>query len=239
MSLFVTFEGPDGSGKTTQIHLLHSYLKELGYPVCQTREPGGTSIGDQIRQVLHATTNTEMRSTTEILLYSASRAQLVKEVILPALAAGQIILCDRYAESTLAYQGYGRRLDLDTLQAITSFATGGLRPDLIIYLDIGAEEGLRRKMEGFRAGECEWNRMEQKELDFHLRVRDGYLQMAAAEPERWFIVDATQSIESIQNLIRERVNHLLTEKRVSRAARSNSEWGEEAGTDEAHHQHRA
>jgi len=210
MSLFVAFEGPDGSGKTTQIHLLHSYLKELGYPVCQTREPGGTSIGDQIRQVLHATTNTEMRSTTEILLYSASRAQLVKEVILPALAAGQIILCDRYAESTLAYQGYGRRLDLDTLQAITSFATGGLRPDLIIYLDISAEEGLHRKRRAFETEEAEWNRMDQETVDFHRRVREGYLHLAKEEPDRWLIVDARQPVEAVQQRIREKVLALLS-----------------------------
>jgi len=239
MSYFITFEGPDGSGKTTQIQALHEYLVRKGYDVLCVREPGGTDIGDQIRTILHDIKNVDMLPNAEVLLYSASRAQLVGQKIRPALEAGTIVLCDRYAESTMAYQGYGHGLDLELLKTITIFATGGLRPDLIIYLDIGAEEGLRRKMEGFRAGECEWNRMEQKELDFHLRVRDGYLQMAAAEPERWFIVDATQSIESIQNLIRERVNHLLTEKRVSRAARSNSEWGEEAGTDEAHHQHRA
>jgi dTMP kinase len=205
MSLFVTFEGPDGSGKTTQIRLLRAYLEEKGYPVCETREPGGTSIGDQIRQVLHDTTNAEMQATTEILLYSASRAQLVEEVIRPALARSQIVLCDRYAESTLAYQGYGRQLDLGILQAITAFATGGLQPDLIVYLDIPVEEGLRRKRRAHEIEEDEWNRMDQQAVDFYRRVRQGYLHLADGEPTRWLIVDARQSVEAIQASIRQAV----------------------------------
>jgi dTMP kinase len=205
MSLFVTFEGPDGSGKTTQIRLLRVYLREKGYPVCQTREPGGTSIGDQIRQVLHDTTNTGMQATTEILLYSASRAQLVEEVIRPALARGQIVLCDRYAESTLAYQGYGRQLDLGILKAITAFATGRLQPDLIVYLDISVEEGLRRKRRAHEIEEDEWNRMDQQAVDFYRRVRQGYLHLADEEPTRWLIVDARQSVEAIQASIRQAV----------------------------------
>lgn len=215
MSLFVTFEGPDGSGKTTQIRLLRAFLEEKGYPIHETREPGGTSIGDQIRQVLHATTNTEMRSTTEILLYSASRAQLVEEVIRPALARGQIVLCDRYAESTLAYQGYGRRLDADVLRVITVFATGGLRPDLIVYLDIPVEEGLRRKRRAHETEDAEWNRLDQESADFHRRVRQGYLRLAKEEPTRWLIVDARQPVEAIQQTIREKVLALLSPNAVS------------------------
>lgn len=209
MSLFVTFEGPDGSGKTTQIRLLCAYLEEKGYPVYQTREPGGTSIGDQIRQVLHATTNIEMQSTTEILLYSASRAQLVAEAIRPALAAGQVVLCDRYAESTLAYQGYGRQLDLAILRDITAFATGGLRPDLIVYLDVTAEEGLRRKRRAHEIEKAEWNRLDQESPDFHQRVRQGYLCLAQEEPDRWLIVKAHQPVEVIQETIRKKVSALL------------------------------
>ncbi len=209
MSLFVTFEGPDGSGKTTQIRLLRAYLEEKGYLVYQTREPGGTSIGDQIRQVLHDTANIEMQATTEILLYSASRAQLVKEVIRPALARDQIVLSDRYAESTLAYQGYGRRLDLDTLQTITAFATGGLQPDLIVYLDIPAEEGLCRKQRAYETENAEWNRMDQQAMDFHRRARQGYLHLAEEEPDRWLIVDARQPVEAIQQVIRMKVLDLL------------------------------
>lgn len=214
MSLFVTFEGPDGSGKTTQIRLLCAYLEEKGYPVCQTREPGGTSIGDQIRQVLHDTTNVEMQATTEILLYSASRAQLVDEVIRPALARSQIVLCDRYAESTLAYQGYGRQLDLGILQAITAFATGGLQPDLIVYLDISVEEGLRRKRRAHEIEEDEWNRMDQQAVNFYRRVRQGYLRLAGEEPTRWLIVDARQPVEAIQESIRQAVLSRLTANAV-------------------------
>jgi len=210
--MFLTFEGPDGSGKTTQVLRLYRYLKRAGYPVLLLREPGGTDIGDQIRQVLHDPRNVKMQPRAEVLLYSASRAQLAGEVILPALEAGKIVLCDRFAESTLAYQGYGHRFDLELLKAITVFATGGVRPDLIVYLDIEAEDGLQRKKRSFQAGEGEWNRMDQKEADFHRRAREGYLQMAASEPDRWFVLDATRSIESIQNAIRRRLGWLLPPK---------------------------
>ena len=214
MSCFITFEGPDGSGKTTQIQALHSHLRQDGYPVLLVREPGGTDIGDQIRATLHDPKNIKMLPNTETLLYSASRAQLVGQMIRPALQAGTMVLCDRYAESTLAYQGYGHRLDLELLRAITAFVTGGLKPDLIIYLDIDAEKALRRKQAAFRAGESEWNRMDQKELGFHQRVRAGYLEMAKEEPERWFILDAARPIAALQERIREQVKRLLTEQDV-------------------------
>lgn len=208
MSLFITFEGPDGSGKTTQARALYEYLRGAGYPVFLTREPGGTSIGDQIREVLHSLENTEMLPQTEILLYSASRAQLVGQVILPHLAQGEIVLCDRYADSTLAYQGYGHGLDLEVLGVITAFATGKLKPNLTIYLDIDVEEGLRRKLSAYQTGETEWNRMDQQELAFHRRVREGYLRMVAAEPERWWQLDASQPSEVVQESIRARVETL-------------------------------
>jgi dTMP kinase len=209
LSLFITFEGPDGSGKTTQAQLLYEYLQERGYPVFLTREPGGTGIGDQIREVLHSLENTEMLPQTEILLYSASRAQLVGQIIRPHLARGEIVLCDRYADSTLAYQGYGHGLDLQVLQVITAFATGGLKPDLTIYLDIDVEEGLRRKLAAYQAGEAEWNRMDQQELAFHRRVRQGYLQMVAAEPERWVVIEAAQPADAAQRAIRAEVEAKL------------------------------
>jgi len=215
MSCLITFEGPDGSGKTTQIQALYDGLVHDGYPVLLVREPGGTSIGDQIRTTLHDPNNTDMLSNTEALLYSASRAQLVGQTIRPALEAATVVLCDRYAESTLAYQGYGHGLDLELLRAITVFVTGGLQPDLIIYLDIDAEEALERKRDAFRAGECEWNRMDQMELAFHRRVRAGYLQMASEEPTQWFVLDATRSIASTQDAIRERVKRLLTKKGIA------------------------
>jgi dTMP kinase len=210
VSLFITFEGPDGAGKSTQIDLVARHLRQLGYEVFYTREPGGTAIGDQIREILHDVNNTEMTATAEILLYSASRAQLVQEVILPRLAQGQVVLCDRYADSTYAYQGYGRQLDFDSLRLITRFATQALQPDLTIYLDLEVEEGLRRKSAASAAGQGEWNRMDQLELAFHQRVRAGYLEMAAAEPERWLVVDAAASVEVINRVICGRLEQLLT-----------------------------
>jgi len=207
VGLFITFEGPEGSGKTTQIELLAAWLQKQGHDVLITREPGGTPIGDRVRAILLDPAHTEMDPVTEVLLFSAARAQIVSQVIRPHLQKGSIVLCDRYAESTLAYQGYGRCLDLPTLRIITAFATGGLRPDLIIYLDIEVEEGLRRKQAASRQG-AEWNRLDAEELAFHQRVRAGYLEMAAAEPHRWLIVPAALSIEEIQQQIRARVQGL-------------------------------
>ena len=212
MSLFVTFEGPDGSGKTTQMQLLADWLRGRGFDVLTTREPGGTSIGDQIRAILHYPKNADMRPATEALLFSASRAQIVDQVIRPALRRGQIVLCDRYADSTMAYQGYGHGLDLDALRTITAFATEGLTPDLTIYLDLDVEEGLRRKRAAYEAGQSEWTRMDQMEVEFHRRVREGYLRMAAAEPERWLVLDARRPIEEVQALIRAKVEEKLTER---------------------------
>jgi len=209
LSLFITFEGPEGSGKTTQMELLKGYLEEKGHSVLATREPGGTSIGNQIRAVLLDPCNTEMLPASEALLFSAARAQIVNQVIRPHLAQGDIVLCDRYADSTLAYQGYGHGLDLEILHTITALATGGLKPDLTVYLDIDVEEGLRRKLTAHEAGNAEWNRLDQQEAAFHRRVREGYLKMATREPDRWLVVDATQSLEAIQALIRARVEAKL------------------------------
>ncbi|MCX7668977.1 MAG: dTMP kinase [Anaerolineae bacterium] len=206
MGRFITFEGGEGSGKTTQIRLLAAWLTEQGYDVLTTREPGGTRIGDAIRALLLDPTYTEMRPETEILLFSAARAQIVGQVIRPHLARGGIVLCDRFADSTLAYQGYGRQLDLETLRLITSFATGNLVPDLTICLDLPVEVGLRRKRGGDRA---EWTRMEQEQMAFHERVRRGFLALAAAEPQRWLVLDATRPAEEIQATIRQRVTEYL------------------------------
>jgi dTMP kinase len=203
--LFITFEGPDGSGKSTQIDLLRAHLASQGVSVVLTREPGGTSIGEQIRTVLHDVENVEMLPNTEILLYSASRAQHVGQVIRPALERGDLVLCDRYAESTMAYQGWGHGLDIGLLETITRFATGGLRPDLIVYLDIDVATGLRRKIDAFRSDGSEWNRMDQKGREFHERVRQGYLTMASQDPGRWLVIDGSQTVEEIHREIRERV----------------------------------
>lgn len=206
MSLFVTFEGPEGSGKTTQMRLLADWLSAQGYDVLATREPGGTRIGDQIRQILLDPAHTEMCLPAEVLLFSAARAQHVAQMIRPHLEKGGIVLCDRFADSTLAYQGYGHRADLDVLRAITHFATGGLVPDVTFYLDISIEEGLRRKAKGHLS---EWNRMERKDLDYHDRVHQGYLEMARMEPARWVIIDASRDIETVQRAIREEIARRL------------------------------
>lgn len=207
--MFITFEGPEGSGKTTQIELLSSYLEGKGYPVLATREPGGTSIGEQIRAILLDPQNADMLPASEALLFSAARAQIVNQVIQPHLEQGGVVLCDRYADSTLAYQGYGHGLELEMLHAITALATEGLKPDLTIYLDVDIEEGLRRKLAAHKAEQSEWNRLDRQETAFHRRVREGYLQMAAREPDRWLVIDATQPLEAIQALIRARVEAKL------------------------------
>jgi len=195
--MFITFEGPEGSGKTSQIPQLREYLVAIGYPVFCTREPGGTPIGDQIREVLLANKNTDMHPRSEILLFQASRAQLVEQEIKPRLEADEIVLCDRYADSTIAYQGYGHRLDLDQLRNIVHFATGGLKPDLTLLLDLDVEIGLNRRQKDGGI-----NRLDAFELNFHHRVRSGYLELVAAEPERWVIIDASQSPEQVQQDLR-------------------------------------
>ncbi len=191
--MFITFEGPEGSGKTSQLPKLKDYLQQMGYTVFSTREPGGTSIGDQIREVLLTNKNTDMHPRTEILLFQASRVQLVEQEILPRLARGEIVLCDRYADSTLAYQGYGHQVDLKVLGAIVGFATGGLKPDLTLLLDLNVEVGLQRRQK-----DGDINRLDAFTLDFHRRVRAGYHQLAQAEPDRWVIIDAEQPYENVQ-----------------------------------------
>lgn len=191
--MFITFEGPEGSGKTTQIKALAEYLRARGLDVLTTREPGGTSISDQVRAVLTNLENTEMHPRTEILLFLSARAQLVEQVIRPETQAGRLVLSDRYADSTLAYQGYGHGYDLDTLRSLLNFATGGLWPDLTLLMDVDPAMGLKRK----RAGD-EWNRLDAYELAFHQRVRQGFLDLAAAEPARWVVVDASRPPQVVQ-----------------------------------------
>jgi dTMP kinase len=194
--LFITFEGPDGSGKTTQARLFADYLKSLGKAVLLTREPGGTIVGEQIRQVVLSTRNVSIRHETEALLFSAARAQIVDEVIRPALAQGQTVVCDRYADSTEAYQGYGLGLDLEALRVITRFATGGLVPDLTFYVDVPVEMGLARRHRATT------NRLDEKDLAYHTRVREGFLRMAEREPQRWVRVDGTGPVDQVQQEIR-------------------------------------
>lgn len=198
MSLFITFEGPDGSGKSTQCKLLAEYLTTLGHDVLLTREPGGTEISQQIRQVIMDMKNKSIFPATEFLLFSSARAQLVREMIRPHLAAGGIVIADRYYDSSLAYQGYGHGLPLETIRAITDFATDNLKPDLTLLLDIDAERGLRRR----QSPASEWNRLDDYVLAFHQRVRQGYHALAAAEPARWRTFNADQSVEALQEEIR-------------------------------------
>jgi dTMP kinase len=200
--LFITFEGPDGCGKSTQIAPLADYLRSKGRTVYTTREPGGTEISDQVRQIIMAMKNTSMHPRTELLLFLSARAQLVEEVIRPRLAAGEIVISDRYADSTLAYQGYGHGVDLDVIRNLLAFATGGLKPDLTLLLDVDAETGLRRR----QTGGGEWNRLDAYQLEFHRRVRDGYHELASLEPSRWVTVDAEQSPEMVQLAIRQIVD---------------------------------
>jgi dTMP kinase len=202
--MFITLEGPDGSGKSTQINPLADYLKDQGYSVLITREPGGTPIGDQIRLILSDLKNTGMHPRSETLLFLAARAQLVEQIIRPHLKEGHVVLCDRYADSTMAYQGYGHQNDLEEIKTLLNFATGGLKPDLTLLLDMDVEEGLRRK-----AGGSEWNRLDAYSLEFHQRVRQGYHSLAASEPERWVMIEAGGSPEDVQAALRQVVQDRL------------------------------
>jgi dTMP kinase len=196
--MFITFEGPEGSGKTTQIRALAEFLRQQGRDIVTTREPGGTEISDQVRAILLTRMeNTDMHPRTEILLFLAARAQLVEQVIRPTTNSGGIVLCDRYADSTLAYQGYGHGYDLNLLRQLLDFATGGLWPDLTIFLDLEVEVGLSRKQT-----EGEWNRLDAYALGFHKRVRAGYHELAAQEPQRWAVIDASCPPNVVQAEIR-------------------------------------
>ncbi len=183
--MFITFEGVEGCGKTTQARLLAARLAERGLATLVTREPGGAAISEQIRAILLDNKNDGMDPMAEALLYVASRAQFVAEVVRPALATEMIVICDRYADSTLAYQGYGRGLSIETLQTLNRIATGGLTPDRTFLLDVPVDDGLERKRRG-----GELNRLDNAGRAFHERVRNGYHAIAQAEPARWRVIDA-------------------------------------------------
>ena len=204
--MFITLEGPEGSGKTSHIPPLVDYLREKGYTVFPTREPGGTSIGEQIREVIHDLKNVEMHPRTETLLYQAARAQIVEQVFKPRLESGEIIISDRYYDSTIAYQGYGHQQDLEQVRALVKYATGGLAPDLTVLLDVDVEEGLARK----KQNGAEWNRMDAQDIEFYGRVRMGYLEMVQAEPDRWVVVDAGQTWNKVQEELRGVIVEKLT-----------------------------
>jgi dTMP kinase len=203
--MFITIEGPEGSGKTSQMKPLADWLVAQGHAVYTTREPGGTSIGEQIRNVIHDLKNTEMHPRTETLLYQAARAQIVEQIIRPKLVDGVIVISDRYADSTLAYQGYGHQQNLAEVRALIRYATGGLIPDLTILLDLDVETGLKRKTKP-----DEWNRLDAYTVDFHKRVRAGYLELVRAEPKRWRVVDASQAWEQVQAGLRQVITNQLS-----------------------------
>lgn len=198
--MFITFEGPEGSGKSTQARLLAERLRTYEINVLLTREPGGTAISDEIRALLLDHRHGEMHPLTEALLFAASRAQHVVERIRPHLHVGGIVLCDRFTDSTFAYQGYGLGQDLDMLRNLTTIATQGLQPDLTVYLDLPVDVGLARKQATAEQA-VEWNRLDARELAFHQRVRDGYYALIEAAPERWLIFDAQQSVNIVADQI--------------------------------------
>jgi len=202
MSLFITFEGGEGCGKSTQARILCRRLNKLAIPSLLTHEPGVTSLGRKVARLLKWTQNVDISPTAELLLFNTSRAQLTEEVIKPSLESGKVVICDRYADSTTAYQGYGRRLDLTVVAEVNRIGTMGLRPDVTFLLDMPVEEGLARK-DGNK------DRFEVESINFHKRIREGYLKMAAAEPKRWLVVDAEKSKEEIADIIWQRVNKLL------------------------------
>ena len=194
--MFITFEGPEGSGKTTQLQRLAELLRTRGMEVVTTKEPGGTPLADRIRAILlHP--ESSMDSLTELLLYAASRRQNVVEVIRPALNRGAIVLCDRFTDATLAYQGFGRRLDLDRLRTINAWVTDSLNPDVTLLFDIDERVGLQRARSRNASVQNEEGRLEAENVAFHRRVREGYLALAVAEPERFVTIDAAGTIEEV------------------------------------------
>lgn len=202
--LFITMEGPDGAGKTTQIECLKAYLTKQGYDVLLTREPGGTVISEAVRELLLDPAHKEMKPATELLLYAAARAQLVGEVIGPAVEAGKAVISDRFVDSSVVYQGIARGLGVETVYAVNKPAIGEYMPDVTFLLDLPAEVGIARKK-----NQAELDRMEQESIDFHKKVAEGYRTLAARDPERILKVDATLPIDTICDMIKDRVNELL------------------------------
>ena len=203
MGLFITFEGGDGCGKSTQAKVLWKRLAKSGIAAELIHEPGSTALGIQLRHLLKKKRQDQISPEAELLLFAASRSQLVTEVIHPSLQVGKVVICDRFADSTTVYQGYGRRIDLKTIKKINKLATQDIKPDLTILLDIPPAKGLARKQAKTQ------DRFEAEEIAFHNRIRDGYIQLAAEEPERWLVIDATLLKIEIDAIIWDKVNQLL------------------------------
>jgi dTMP kinase len=202
LALFITLEGGEGCGKSTQAKALWRKLQRQNVPAVLTHEPGGTALGNEIRKLLKRQQENPLTVQAELLLFAASRAQLVADVIHPALKEGKVVICDRFSHSTLAYQSYGRGLDLKVVEKVNNLAAQNSKPDVVILLDISPEQGLARK-------QTTKDRFELEDLSFHHRVREGYLKMAAADPARWLVVDATLPKARISHIIWEKVSQLL------------------------------
>jgi dTMP kinase len=203
LSLFITFEGSEGCGKSTQARALWRKLSQLSIPAMLTHEPGGTALGNQLRRVLKKGRQDKISPIAELFLFAACRIQLVTEVIRPSLQQGKVVICDRFSDSTVAYQGYGRGLNLEVIKKINELATEEIKPDIIILLDIPSQKGLGRKRSKMN------DRFEAEDVAFHNRVRSGYLKLAAEEPERWLVIDATLPRARIGKIIWDKINRLL------------------------------
>lgn len=206
---FITLEGPDGAGKSSQAERLGQRLRDEGADPLLTREPGGTRLGEQVRGLLLDGEAVGHDAMSDALLFNAARRQLVSQVIAPALAAGRVVVCDRYSDSTLAYQGYGEGAPLDVLRLLAGVSTAGLQPDRTLLFDLPPEQGLDRRLGGPQAEMTRFERGLRHDLDFHRRVRQGYLEMAAAEPDRWRVIDATQAPEEVAGEVWQQVRDLL------------------------------
>jgi len=209
--VFLSFEGIEGTGKSTQARLLADYLRDQGNTVVQTAEPGGTQISLKIRELLLSLDSRGMDHVTELLLYNAARVQHIKEVIAPALTRGEIVITDRFSDSTLAYQGYGRGIDRQVIDALDAVATGCMRPDMTLLLDVDVETGLRRNKEMNKN-----DRLELEDVAFHQRVRRGFHEIAAAEPERIRVIPCAESIEAVHRAVRDAVTSFLTQQATRR-----------------------
>lgn len=208
--LFITIEGGDGSGKSTQIKLLKEFLERNGYDIVLTREPGGTLISEEIRKIILSKEHMEMSDMTEALLYAASRAQHVYQLVRPQVAEGKIVICDRFVDSSIVYQGYARGMGIEAIEDINRYATGGLKPDLTILLQVSAEEGIKRK-----SNQQELDRLELQKLEFHQKVTEGYKMLAEREVGRILLIDATKPIEEISNMIQMKVETLIENKKTT------------------------
>jgi dTMP kinase len=209
MALFITFEGGEGCGKSTQTRTLQKNLAKLSVPSILVREPGGTALGERVRHILKKSSSIRISPLTELILFNASRSQLVEEIIQPALNSGRNVICDRFTDSTIAYQSYGRGLDRDIVNNLNTLAAQGLKPDLTFLLDVPPEIGLSRKMMGAN------DRFEKEQLDFHQQVRNGFLELAAHQQTRWIVIDSTLTRQKIAALILEKVKSRLNLSQLS------------------------